>query len=177
MDDIVNQITLNCLISKSQLLKINNSKVKKNLDSERKIKIKTYKTHLTAIFENLLNENADSLSYDDDLKQSFVRFIDKSIIHIDKQQYENTVLNCQTTNAESANNESTNNESTDDEKMKSKIYEMIDKCYDENYYEAMISECETKMIENNNQNKHNKFDDNCSEYESLDDENDEDDEY
>ena len=55
-EDMINQITLNCLISKSQLMRINNGKIKKNMDAERNKKINKYRQELVKLFDDLLDK-------------------------------------------------------------------------------------------------------------------------
>jgi len=164
-NDIINQITLNCLISKSQLMRINNTKIKKNLNVERNKKIKKYKLQLIELFENLLNKNE---LFDDDVQHSYTQFIDKCIIHLDKQ--------CENTNSINNENENVKNEDTNDQNIKNeyenvknedelnkKIYNMMNKCYNERYHEMVIGEFEENV------------EDKCCE--DDENENDEDDEY
>ena len=55
-DDIVKQITLNCLISKSHLMKINYKKIKKQMDVERNKQIKNKYEDLVELYQQLLNK-------------------------------------------------------------------------------------------------------------------------
>jgi hypothetical protein len=165
-NDFVNQITLNCLISKSQLMKINETKIKKNINSERNKKIKKYYSQLIKLFENLLNKTEQSNLFDD-VKTSYVHFIDKAIIYLENDDEQN--------NDEQNNDEKNNDEKNDDEKnndnekilifktedklFNNKINNMINECYDKRYHEIIL-EKEQEIFEN-----------------AEDDENDEDDEY
>lgn len=131
MDDIVSQITLNCLISKTQLMKINNSKIKKNLNLERNAKIKKYKTQLAKMFNDLLEKNDDSNSFDDDIKSSYIQFIDKCIIHLDK-------------NSDNLEPE----EIIHDEEPSSKMDDMINICYNERQDDLNNLEDENEIEDN-----------------------------
>jgi hypothetical protein len=134
-NDIINQITLNCLISKTQLMKINNSKIKKNLNTERNAKIEKYKTHLIKLFNDLLEKNEESNLLDDDIKSTYIQFIDKSIIHLDKHS-DSEIIIC---------NEETPNNKMDD---------MINICYNERQEDLTNLE-----DENENENENEEYDD------------------
>lgn len=157
-NDFVNQITLNCLISKSQLMKINNTKIKKNINSERNKKIKKYNSQLIKLFENLLNKTEPSNLFDD-VKTSYVHFIDKAIIYLENDDEKN----------DEKNNDEKNDDNTkilisktEDNLFNNKINDMINECYDKRYHE-MILEKEQEIFENDEDDENN--------------ENDEDDEY
>ena len=141
-NDMINQITLNCLISKSQLMKINNTKLKKNLNIERKVKIKKYKTQLIKLFEDLLNKKESSNLFDDDVKSSYVQFIDKSIIYLDKQ-FEN--------DTKEDTKEYDKEEDDKDDEILNKLHNMMDKCHDERYYELVVQEDEKYILEDINE--------------------------
>ena len=64
-DDIVKQITLNCLISKSQLMKINDKKIKKQMDVERNKQIKNKYEDLVELYQQLLNHTEPNDLFDD----------------------------------------------------------------------------------------------------------------
>lgn len=167
-NDIVNQITLNCLISKTQLMRINSTKNKKNLDAERNAKIKKYKNHFINIFEDLLDKNEHSKLLDDDIKYSFTGFIDKIIIYLDKN-YDDFKINGE----ENIISETTDDALTTIKKSTSeedshidKINDMMDKCYNDRYYELIAQEEEQEREQEQEE-----------EGEIDDDENDEYDEY
>ena len=170
-NDIINQITLNCLISKSQLMRINNTKIKKNLNVERNKKIKKYKSQLIELFENLLNKNE---LFDDDVQHSYTQFIDKCIIHLDKQcentnsinnEYENVKNEYENVKNEDTNDQNIKNDQNvkNEDELNKKIYNMMNECYNERYHEMVIGECEENLEEK------------CCE--DDENENDEDDEY
>jgi len=87
-DDLVNQLTLNFLISKSQLHKLNKKKtenVNKNKD------IKKYSKRINDLFNDLLVcKVPDDLLYD--VRATFDDFIDKSI-HYFRLHDHNLLLN------------------------------------------------------------------------------------
>jgi hypothetical protein len=157
-NDFVNQITLNCLISKSQLMKINNTKIKKNINSERNKKIKKYHSQLIKLFENLLNKTEPSNLFDD-VKTSYVHFIDKAIIYLENDDEKNDEKN-----DDEKNDDETKIliSKTEDKLFNNKINDMINECYDKRYHE-MILEKEQEIFENDEDDENN--------------ENDEDDEY
>lgn len=134
--DIINQITLNCLISKTQLMKINNTKIKKNLDVERNEKIKKYKNHFIKLFQDLLDKNENSNSLDDDVKFSYVHFIDKLIIYLDKSENVDDLFikDVMENKMEDEVNE-VKNETNDN-----KIFNMMNECYDKRYHELIEDE-------------------------------------
>lgn len=165
-EDMINQITLNCLISKSQLMKLNSNKIKKNIEVERNKKINKYHDKLIKLFENLLNKCELSDVFDD-VKTSYVHFIDKAIIYFDnfdekkideeKEKKEGDLKKENDEEKLNVNNEENN-------VFNRKLNSMINECYDKRYYEMMLEQ----------ENKDN--DEDGQIYED-DDENDEDDEY
>ena len=158
-NDFVNQITLNCLISKSQLMKINNTKIKKNINSERNKKIKKYHSQLIKLFENLLNKTEPSNLFDD-VKTSYVHFIDKAIIYLENDDEQND----DEKNDDEKNDDETKIliSKTEDKLFNNKINDMINECYDKRYHEIIL-EKEQEIFENDEDDENN--------------ENDEDDEY
>lgn len=172
-EDIVNQITLNCLISKSHLMKINNSKIKKNLEIERHKNIKKNYNELLKLFENLVNnEYPDNLF--DDVKNSYIHFIDKSLLYLNAIKNEN-----ENNNQNNQNNKVKENKSNkiiidklDD--CSEKINYMIEKCFDVNHHLIENDENDNENNNENNDDGDNDGDENNIFYE---DENDEDYEY
>ena len=76
-DDLVNQLTLNFLISKTQLQKLN-KKVKENSDQIKVKEIQIYRKRIITLFNNLLDyQPPDDLLFE--VKLAFDTFIDKSI--------------------------------------------------------------------------------------------------
>jgi hypothetical protein len=163
-NDFVNQITLNCLISKSQLMKINETKIKKNINSGRNKKIKKYHSQLIKLFENLLNKTEPSNVFDD-VKTSYVHFIDKAIIYLENDDEKN--------DDEKNNDEKNNDEKNDDNKkilisktedklFNNKINNMINECYDKRYHEIILDEEkneEQEIFDENDENNENDEDD------------------
>lgn len=158
-NDFVNQITLNCLISKSQLMKINKTKNKKNINSERNKKIKKYHSQLIKLFENLLNKTEPSNLFDD-VKTSYVHFIDKAIIYLDNDNEinNNEKNNNEKNNDEKINDEMINDEINNDEKkiiisksedklFNNKINDMINECYDNRFNEMILEEEKQTFVE------------------------------
>jgi hypothetical protein len=191
-EDMINQITLNCLISKSQLMRINNGKIKKNMDAERNKKINKYRNELVKLFDDLLNKRELSSLFDD-VKISYIHFIDKAIIYLDNLENDEKINNNERINDDekinnnerkilniinnkSENDEPINNECDDEilnnKTFNDKITNMMNECYDKRYYEMMVENNNKQVFENN--------DEQICEDEQLceyDDENDEDDEY
>ena len=94
-DDLVNQLTLNFLISKNQLQKLN-KKVKDNSDQIKVKEIHKYRKRIIALFNNLLDcQPPDDLLFE--VKLACDSFIDKSIYyfkaHDNSIQLENERLN------------------------------------------------------------------------------------
>ena len=86
-DDLVNQLTLNFLISKHQLQKLN-KKVKETSDQIKTRDIKEYNERIKILFDSLLvNNPPDDLLCD--VKNSFDTFIDKSIYYF--KAHDNTI--------------------------------------------------------------------------------------
>lgn len=79
-DDLVNQITLNFLISKSQLHKLNNKIKQKEQDTMRSDK-EIYKEQINELFTKCLNDEFpnDLLQ---DVRNSFTYFIEKSVYYL-----------------------------------------------------------------------------------------------
>ncbi len=76
-DELVNQLTLNFLINKSQLQKLNK---KSNCQEDKLKEIQTYKPRIQKLFDDLLVCNQpDDLLYD--VKNSFDTFVNKSIYY------------------------------------------------------------------------------------------------
>ena len=79
-DDLVNQITLNYLISKSQLQKLNN-KIKQKEQDAMKTDKEIYKEQINELFTKCLNDEfPDDLLQD--VRNSFIYFIEKSVYYL-----------------------------------------------------------------------------------------------
>lgn len=79
-DDLVNQITLNYLISKSQLHKLN-TKIKQKEQDSMKTDKEIYKEQISELFTKFLNDEFpnDLLQ---DVRNSFTYFIEKSVYYL-----------------------------------------------------------------------------------------------
>ena len=94
-DDLINQLTLNFLISKNQLQKLN-KKVKENSNQIKIQEIQKYRKRITTLVNNLLDyQPPDDLLFE--VKLAFDTFVDKSIYyfkaHDNSEQLENERLN------------------------------------------------------------------------------------
>lgn len=78
-EDLINQLTLNCLISKTQLQKLN-KKTKENVSQKKQDEINKYNDRIKMLFSDLLvcNPPSDLLC---DVKSSFDIFIEKTIYY------------------------------------------------------------------------------------------------
>lgn len=78
-DDLVNQLTLNFLISKNQLQKLN-KKIRETTDTNRRTDKEVYGDRITKLFQDLLvNQQPEDLL--GDVKTGFDLFIDKAIYY------------------------------------------------------------------------------------------------
>jgi len=78
-DDFINQLTLNCLISKNQLQKLN-KKVNENSNQIKIQEIQKYRKRITTLVNNLLDyQPPDDLLFE--VKLAFDTFLDKSIYY------------------------------------------------------------------------------------------------
>jgi len=78
-DDLINQLTLNYLISKNQLQKLN-KRTKENAEEIKLLEIRRYKERINTLFNNLLDNNPpDDLLYN--VKTTFDSFLEKSIYY------------------------------------------------------------------------------------------------
>lgn len=78
-DDLVNKITLNCLISKSQLHKLN-KKLRNDSDKKKIEEMQKYRSRVEDLFKEMLDGNApDDLLLD--IKYAYDAFIEKSIYY------------------------------------------------------------------------------------------------
>lgn len=90
-DDLVNQITLNFLISKQQLQKLN-KKIKQKEEDKMKTDMDIYKDQVVDLFFKMINnELPDDLL--EDVKHSYTYFVEKSIYYLKMKTSNNdTVL-------------------------------------------------------------------------------------
>jgi len=99
-EDLVNQITLNCLISKNQLQKLN-KKLNENTENNRKSNKDIYEDRIKTLFYDLLKDRKpDDLL--EDVKTGFDFFLDKCIYYfkavdnneILEKEKNNTLYDC-----------------------------------------------------------------------------------
>jgi hypothetical protein len=98
-DDFINQLTLNCLISKQQLQKLN-KKTKDTLGEQKQKEIEEYGDRIKQLFHDLLvHQSPDDLLFE--VKIAFDTFIDKSIYyfkardtseHLEKERRDTDVI-------------------------------------------------------------------------------------
>lgn len=82
-DDFVNKLTLNCLISKPQLYKLN-KRLKENSDNKKLAEMQEYKDRIEELFKLMLSNNSpDHLLLD--VKNTFDAFVEKSIYYFKAQ--------------------------------------------------------------------------------------------
>uniref|UniRef100_A0A6C0IW00 Uncharacterized protein n=1 Tax=viral metagenome TaxID=1070528 RepID=A0A6C0IW00_9ZZZZ len=79
-ENLVNQLTLNYMISKQQLAKLN-KRIKNDNDNIRQTDKQMYRERIINLFNNLLDENEEEQEHllTEDVKYAFTCFIDKSI--------------------------------------------------------------------------------------------------
>ena len=83
-EDFVNNITLNYLISKTQLNKLNKAKQVK--ESHVKNEKELYKGQIMALFCELLENDSSSVNVLQEVKNGFDYFVEKTIYHIKMKQ-------------------------------------------------------------------------------------------
>lgn len=83
-EDFVNNITLNYLISKSQLNKLNKAKQVKdnNVKNEKEL----YKNEIMTIFSELMEKDNSCVNVLQEVKNGFEYFVEKTIYHIKMQK-------------------------------------------------------------------------------------------
>lgn len=93
-DDLVNQITLNFLISKQQLQKLN-KKIKQKEEDKMKTDMEIYKEQFVELFNKMVN---DDFPYDllEDVKHSYTYFVEKSIYYLKMRTNTNNTSNTNT---------------------------------------------------------------------------------
>ena len=90
-DDLINQITLNFLISKQQLQKLN-KKLKQKEEDVLKTDMEIYKDQIVELFTKIINDELpDDLL--EDVKHSYNYFIEKSIYYLKIRLQEDAVVN------------------------------------------------------------------------------------
>lgn len=84
-EDFVNNITLNYLISKTQLQKLN-KKMKQTKEEAMKTDRELYKEQIVSLFTELLENDRDSVSVLEEVKNGFDYFVEKTIYHLKMQE-------------------------------------------------------------------------------------------
>ena len=79
-EDYINQLTLNFLISKSQLDKINKKKEKNNINNSRKMETELYDQRIRQLFNDLLVGKPSNILLQE-VQKGFDLFIDKCIYY------------------------------------------------------------------------------------------------
>jgi hypothetical protein len=112
-EELVNQLTLNYLISHTQLQKLN-KKIKENQDDTRNKELTVYKDRLLQLFNNLLvNQQSEDLLLD--VKNSFDNFIDKSVYYFKMCDTNDEDDNEANSNDDEDDNEANTNDEDDNE--------------------------------------------------------------
>ena len=115
-DDLVNQITLNFLISKQQLQKLN-KKIKQKEEDKMKTDMEIYKEQFVELFNKMVNDNfPDDLL--EDVKHSYTYFVEKSIYYLKMRDTTNNTSNTNTNEDKdevSANDEEESNDNEEEE--------------------------------------------------------------
>jgi hypothetical protein len=131
-DDLVNQITLNFLISKQQLQKLN-KKIKQKEEDKMKTDMEIYKEQFVELFNKMVNDDfPDDLL--EDVKHSYTYFVEKSIYYLKMRDSTNNTSN---TNERSKEEEINSNESDSEELISA----------NERSEEELISASEEELIE------------------------------
>ena len=112
-DDLVNQITLNFLISKQQLQKLN-KKIKQKEEDKMKTDMEIYKDKIVELFNQLLDHQVPS-DLLEDVKHSYTYFVEKSIYYLKMKESSNTEFI--EADKEEAEEESDEDEDEDDEEL------------------------------------------------------------
>jgi hypothetical protein len=84
-EDFVNNITLNYLISKNQLQKLN-KKMKQTKEEAMKTDREIYKEKIISLFMELLENDRASINVLEEVKNGFDYFIEKTIYHIKMEE-------------------------------------------------------------------------------------------
>lgn len=102
-DDLVNQITLNFLISKQQLQKLN-KKIKQKEEDKMKTDMEIYKEQFVELFNKMVNDDfPDDLL--EDVKHSYTYFVEKSIYYLKMRATTNKTSNTNENEEEINSNE------------------------------------------------------------------------
>ena len=112
-DDLVNQITLNFLISKQQLQKLN-KKIKQKEEDKMKTDMEIYKEQFIELFNKMLNDDfPDDLL--EDVKHSYTYFVEKSIYYLKMRATTNNTSNTNTNEDKDEVSANDEEESSDNE--------------------------------------------------------------
>ena len=113
-DDLVNQITLNFLISKHQLQKLN-KKIKQKEEDKMKTDMEIYKEQFVELFNKMVNDDfPDDLL--EDVKHSYTYFVEKSIYYLKMRDTTNNTSNTNK-NKELISANERSDESSDNEEL------------------------------------------------------------
>ena len=142
-DDLVNQITLNFLISKQQLQKLN-KKIKQKEEDKMKTDMEIYKEQFVELFNKMLNDDfPDDLL--EDVKHSYTYFVEKSIYYLKIRANTNNTSNTNKEEEISANERSEEEELSANERSEE---EEISAEEDEDEEEEEISAEEEQLQSN-----------------------------
>jgi hypothetical protein len=120
-DDLVNQITLNFLISKQQLQKLN-KKIKQKEEDKMKTDMEIYKEQFIELFNKMLNDDfPDDLL--EDVKHSYTYFVEKSIYYLKMRATTNNTTNTNTNTNTNENEEINSNERSEEERSEEELSE------------------------------------------------------
>ena len=115
-DDLVNQITLNFLISKQQLQKLN-KKIKQKEEDKMKTDMEIYKEQFVELFNKMVNDDfPDDLL--EDVKHSYTYFVEKSIYYLK--------MRATTNNTSNTNEDKDEVSANDEEELSASEQEIID---------------------------------------------------
>ena len=140
-DDYVNQLTLNFLISKTQLAKLNKKMeedTKNSLQTDKQI----FREDIVDLFHKLLNNNIPS-DLLHDVKDSFDHFIDKSIYYIKVHNDNNPVKQAQ--DADVASLEVDDDDDDDDDEFEVASLEVDDDELDADDNDDDVAELEDEL--------------------------------
>jgi hypothetical protein len=143
-DDLVNQITLNFLISKQQLQKLN-KKIKQKEEDKMKTDMEIYKEQFVELFNKMVNDDfPDNLL--EDVKHSYTYFVEKSIYYLKMRATTNNTSN---TNEKSEQESSDNERSEQEQEEESSANEISDNEISDNEISANDEELSDNEISDN----------------------------
>ena len=112
-DDLVNQITLNFLISKQQLQKLN-KRIKQKEEDKMKTDMEIYKDKFVELFNQMLNDQAPS-DLLEDVKHSYNYFVEKGIYYLKMKETNNTEASNEVVETKSLEEEAEEEEAEEEE--------------------------------------------------------------